>query len=123
MRLIGVTFFLLAAYIVADAGLTLFAAGRPDTSALGVAVCAAALVVMPALSLAKRRTGIALGSQMLTADAAESLFCAWLSGTVLLGLLLHAVLGWWWADPVAALMIVPLVIKEGLEAFEGEDDG
>jgi divalent metal cation (Fe/Co/Zn/Cd) transporter len=121
LRIIGITFFLLAAYIVADAAYTLIAASRPESSVAGVAVTAAALLVMPSLSLLKRRTGTALASQMLLADAAESLFCAYLSATVLVGLLLNAILGWWWADPVAALAVVPLVIKEGLEAFEDDD--
>ena len=122
VRVIGVTFFLLAAYIVADAAYTLIAASRPESSTAGVAVAAAALLVMPTLSALKRRTGNRLGSQMLLADAAESLFCAYLSATVLVGLILNAALGWWWADPVAALLVVPLVIKEGLEAFEDGDD-
>jgi len=118
LRVIGVTFFLLAAYIVADAAYTLIAASRPDTSVPGVAISAAALLVMPSLSLVKRRTGSALGSEMLLADAAESLFCAYLAATVLLGLVLNVAFGWWWADPVAALAVVPLVLKEGLEALE-----
>lgn len=122
LRIIGVTFFLLAAYIVADAGYTLIAVSRPDSSVLGVAVTAAALVVMPLLAALKRRTGTALGSQMLLADSAESLFCAYLSATVLVGLLLNAAFGWWWADPVAALALVPFVITEGLEAFERNDE-
>lgn len=121
LRVIGVTFFLLAAYIVADAAYTLIAASKPDSSVAGVAVSAAALAVMPPLSVFKRRTGGALGSQMLMADAAESRFCAYLSATVLVGLLLNVSVGWWWADPVAALAVVPLVIKEGLEALEGDD--
>jgi divalent metal cation (Fe/Co/Zn/Cd) transporter len=118
LHVIGVTFFLLAAYIVADSGYTLIAVSKPDSSVPGAAVTAAALVVMPLLSFLKRRTGTRLGSQMLLADAAESLFCAYLSATVLAGLLLNVSLGWWWADPVAAVAVVPLVIKEGLEAFE-----
>ena len=121
LRIIGVTFFLLAAYILADASYTLIAASRPDSSLLGVAVSAAALLVMPSLSVFKRRTGTVLGSRMLVADAAESLFCAYLSATVLLGLSLNAAFGWWWADPVAALAVVPLVTKEGLEALEGDE--
>lgn len=122
LRVIGVTFFLLAAYIVADAAYTLVTASKPESSAAGVAVSAAALVVMPTLAALKRRTGNDLGSQMLLADAAESLFCAYLSATVLAGLILNATLGWWWADPAAALLVAPLVIKEGLEAFEGDGD-
>jgi divalent metal cation (Fe/Co/Zn/Cd) transporter len=120
LRIIGVSFFVLAAYIVADAGYTLIAASKPESSVVGVAVSAAALLVMPSLSALKRRTGTVLGSQMLVADAAESLFCAYLSATVLVGLLLNMAFGWWWADPVSALAIVPLVLKEGLEVFEGD---
>jgi divalent metal cation (Fe/Co/Zn/Cd) transporter len=122
LQIIRVTFFLLAAYIVADSGYTLIAANKPESSMPGVAVTAAALVVMPLLSFLKRRTANRLGSQMLLADAAESLFCAYLSATVLVGLLLNISLGWWWADPVAALAVVPLVINEGLETFEDHDD-
>ncbi|MBV9415507.1 MAG: cation transporter [Solirubrobacterales bacterium] len=120
LRVIGVTFFVLAAYIIADAAYTLIAVNKPDSSPAGIAVAAAALAVMPLLAALKRRTGTRLGSQMLLADAAESMFCAYLSATVLVGLLLNAVLGWWWADPVAALAVVPLIIKEGLEAFEDD---
>ena len=120
LQVIGVTFFLLAAYILADSAYTLIAASKPETSVPGLAVTAAALVVMPLLSFLKRRTGSRLGSPMLLADAAESLFCAYLSATVLVGLLLNVSLGWWWADPVAALAVLPLVINEGLEAFEAD---
>ena len=122
LRVIGVTFFLLAVYIIGDAAYTLIAATKPEASAAGIAVCAAALVVVPVLGVAKRRTGSALGSEMLLADAAESLFCAYLSATVLAGLVLNAAFGWWWADPVAALAVLPLVIKEGAEALERDDD-
>ena len=122
LRVIGVTFFLLAAYIVADGGYTLITASKPDSSAAGVAVSAAALLVMPALGALKRRTGNALGSRMLVADAAESLFCAYLSGMVLIGLLLNGIFGWWWADPAAALAVVPLVINEGKGALELKAD-
>jgi divalent metal cation (Fe/Co/Zn/Cd) transporter len=122
LHLVGGTFFVLAAYIVADSGYTLIAGSKPESSVPGVVVTAAALVVMPLLSFLKARTGSRLGSQMLLADAAESLLCAYLSATVLVGLLLNVALGWWWADPVAALAVVPLVIREGLEAFEDHDD-
>lgn len=123
LHVIGLTFFLLAAYITADAASTLIASNRPDSSVAGVAVSAAALLVMPVLSLLKRRTGSALGSQMLLTDAAESIFCAYLSAAVLVGLTLNIEFGWWWADPAAALAVVPLVIKEGLETLETEHDG
>jgi divalent metal cation (Fe/Co/Zn/Cd) transporter len=120
LRVIGVTFLLLAAYVVAEAGYTLIAASKPESSVAGVAVSAAALLVMPVLAACKRSVGRDLGSEMLLADAAESLFCAYLSAAVLVGLLFNAVLGWWWADPVAALAVVPLVIKEGAEALKDE---
>lgn len=122
LRVIGLTFFLLAGYIVADAAYTLIAANKPESSVAGIAVAAAAVLVMPLLGALKRRTGSALESQMLLADAAESLFCAYLSGTVLLGLVLNGAFGWWWADPLAALAVLPLVLKEGLEAIEDDDN-
>jgi divalent metal cation (Fe/Co/Zn/Cd) transporter len=122
LRVIAVTFLLLAAYIVVDAAYTLITVSKPDSSVAGIAVSAAALAVMPLLAGLKRRIGTRLGSQMLLADAVESLFCAYLSATVLVGLVLNAAFGWWWADPVAALAVVPLVIKEGLEAIEGDHD-
>lgn len=122
LRVIGATFLALAAYVIADAGYTLVAASRPESSVPGIAVSAAALLVMPSLAGLKRRAGSALGSKMLQADAAEAIFCAYLSATVLAGLILNAALGWWWADPVAALAIVPLLIKEAMEALEDDAD-
>lgn len=122
LQIIAATFFLLAAYIAGDADYTLVTTSKPESSIPGVAVSAAALLIMPSLSILKRRTGTALGSRMLQADAAESLFCAYLSATVLVGLLSNAVFGWWWADPIAALAVLPLVIKEGLEALEHHDE-
>ncbi len=122
VRIIGVTFFVLAAYLTAEAIRDLAAGSRPEHSVPGLAVAAAALVVMPALAAAKRRTGRALGSRTLVADAAETVFCAATSAATLLGLGLNSWLGWWQADPVAALVIASLAVKEGLEAWENEDD-
>jgi divalent metal cation (Fe/Co/Zn/Cd) transporter len=116
---VGVTFFLLSAYIVVDAGATLWARRPPESSRLGVLVAAAALVVMPLLSRAKLRVGEAIGSAALVADAKCSMACAWLSVTVLAGLGLNVAFGWWWADPVAALCMVPFLVREGREALEG----
>jgi divalent metal cation (Fe/Co/Zn/Cd) transporter len=118
LRVIGLTFFLLAGYIILDAGYTVINTSKPEQSIPGLAVAAAALLVMPTLALLKRGTGRQLDSEALLADAAESAFCAYLSAIVLIGVLLNAAFGWWWADPVAALLIVPLVIKEGREALE-----
>jgi divalent metal cation (Fe/Co/Zn/Cd) transporter len=120
LRLIAVTFFLLFVYVTADAVRNLAGRQRAHESVAGITVTTAALVVMPVLAAAKRRTGSALGNRTLLADAAESTFCAALSAATLAGLALNAAFGWWWADPVAALAIGGLALKEGLEAWRGE---
>jgi divalent metal cation (Fe/Co/Zn/Cd) transporter len=120
VKLIGVTFFALAAYLAVAGSRDLALRSRPGQSAAGLAVTAAALVVMPLLALAKHRTGRAMGNRTLMADAAESAFCAFTSGAALAGLGLNAGLGWWWADPAAALVIAALAVKEGLEAWKDE---
>ena len=117
VRLIGVTFFALAAYLAVEGIRDLAGRARPEQSIPGLAVTAAALVVMPLLAVAKRRTGRALGNRTLIADSAETAFCAVTSAATLLGVGLNAWLGWWWADPVAALVIAALAVKEGLEAW------
>jgi divalent metal cation (Fe/Co/Zn/Cd) transporter len=122
VRLIGLTFFALAAYLTVQSVSDLATAARPGQSLLGLAVTAAALVVMPVLALAKRRTGQALGNRTLVADSAETAFCAFTSAAALLGVGLNAWLGWWWADPAAALVIAALAVKEGIECWEGEEE-
>jgi len=122
VRLIGLTFFALAAYLTAQSIRDLATAARPEHSIPGLAVTAAALVVMPTLALAKRRTGRALGNRTLIADSAETAFCATTSAAALLGVGLNAWLGWWWADPAAALIIAALAVKEGIECWLPEDD-
>jgi len=121
VRLIGVTFFALAAYLVAESIHDLVGHARPGQSVAGLAVTATALLVMPGLAFAKRRTGQALGSRTLIADSAETAFCAFTSAAALIGLGLNASLGWWWADPPAALVIAALAVREGLEAWENDD--
>lgn len=121
LRLIAVSFFLLAAYVGVQSVLDLLGAGEAATSTVGIALAAVSLVVMPALAVMKRRTGTALGSRTLVADAAETFLCTYLSAVLLIGLLLNATVGWWWADPVAALVIAGLAVKEGREAWKGED--
>ncbi len=118
LRIVGVTLLLLAAYIVLDSGRTLLLRSAPEKSALGLSVAVAALVAMPLLGRAKLRAGRALGSRALVADAKETFACAWLSASVVVGVGLHMALGWWWADPVAALAMVPLLVREGREALE-----
>jgi len=116
VRLIGVTFFALAVYLTVQCLRDLVGHARPGQSAAGLAVAAAALIVMPLLAVAKRRTGRALGNQTLIADSAESALCAFTSAATLLGVGLNAWAGWW-ADPAAALVIAALALREGLEAW------
>ena len=116
------TFFALAAYLTAQSIHDLVSGARPEQSVAGIAVTAAAPLVMPGLAIAKRRTGRALDSRTLIADSAETAFCAFTSGTALLGVGLNSWLGWWWADPAAALVIAALAVREGFEAWEDEDD-
>lgn len=122
LRLIGLAFFTLAAWITVDAIRTLLAGEDADASAVGVAVAIASLIVMPVLAWAKRRVGHRLGSAAVLADSTQTLLCTWLSGVLLVGLLLNATPGWSWADPVAALVIAAFAAHEGLEAWRGEAD-
>ncbi|MGH3194106.1 MAG: cation transporter [Streptosporangiaceae bacterium] len=122
VRLIGVTFFALAAYLTAESIRDLIAQARPEHSVPGIAVTAAALIVMPLLAVAKRRTGQAMSNRAVIADSAETAFCAFTSAAALLGIGLNAWLGWWWADPAAALVIAALAVREGLEALDNDDD-
>jgi divalent metal cation (Fe/Co/Zn/Cd) transporter len=121
IRLIGVTFFALAAYLAVAGIRDLVTGAQPRESVPGLAIAAAALLVMPGLALAKRLTGRALGNRTLVADSAETAFCAATSAATLLGVGLNAWAGWWQADPIAGLAIAALAIKEGLEAFEDHD--
>lgn len=119
----GVLLLALGAWLVADAARRLTTGDRPGASLVGIAVTALSLIVMPLLARAKLRAAAALGSRALRADAHETIVCAWLSFTTLAGLALNAALGWWWADPLAALAMLPLIVREGLEALRGEPDG
>ncbi len=121
VRLIGATFFALAGYLSVQSIRGLAGHARPEQSIPGLAVTAAALIVMPLLAVAKRRTGRALGNRTLIADSAETAFCALTSAATLLGIGLNAWLGWWWADPAAGLAIAALAVKEGLEAWQDHD--
>lgn len=118
LRLIGVSFLLLAAYVGGQSIVNLVAGATPDESTVGIVLTALSLVVMPVLAYGKSRTAAAMGSRVLEAEAAETWLCAWLSAIVLGGLALNAWLGWWWADPVAGLGITALAVREGREAWE-----
>ncbi|HKY96476.1 MAG TPA: cation transporter [Gemmatimonadaceae bacterium] len=119
-RVIGISFLALAAYVVIDAGRSLWLREAPDRSVVGIVLLAFSVVVMPALASAKRKVAISLGSRALRADAAQTSLCAYLSVIALAGVGLNAFLGWWWADPVAALAMVPIITKEGIEGVRGE---
>jgi len=120
LKLVGVSFFLLAAYVAFDAAQSLLTREAPDESTVGIVLAIVSLIVMPLLARAKRRVAGQISSRALHADSRQTSLCAYLSAILLGGLLLNAVLGWWWADPVAALAMVPIIANEGREAFRGE---
>jgi divalent metal cation (Fe/Co/Zn/Cd) transporter len=120
LRIVGVCFLALAAYVGYESISDLFSRKSPEHSVPGIVLACVSLVVMPLLSRAKKRVGNELGSAAMHADAKQTDFCVYLSAILLLGLVLNAVLGWWWADPVSALIMVPLIAKEGVEAMNGD---
>ncbi|HVG91063.1 MAG TPA: cation transporter [Alphaproteobacteria bacterium] len=120
VKIIGWCFLALAAYLVVESARDLLARSAPEHSIPGIAIAVASLIVMPWLSHAKRKVAIQLGSASLRADARQTDFCAYLSAILLGGLLLNFFLGWWWADPVAALIMVPIIAREGINGLRGE---
>lgn len=119
-RLVGACFFALAGYIALDASVDLLNRAAPRVSYFGIVYAAACVVVMPILARAKRRVAARLNSRALHADSHQSDICAYLSIILLLGLALNALLGWWWADPVAALCMLPIIIREGAAGLRGQ---
>lgn len=122
-RIVGIAFLLLAAYVGFEAVRALVNQEAPDASPVGIALTAVSIVVMLWLARAKRRTGEALGSRAMLADAQQTYACWYLSVVALAGLALNAAFGFWWADPLAALGIAVLLVREGLEALRGEEEG
>ena len=121
LRIIAYAFFALAAYVACDAVLSLFGiGGEAKHSPIGITVAALSLVIMPLLSYAQRCAGRELGSLSAVADSKQTLLCACLSAILLIGLLLNSLFGWSWADPVAALVIAGLAVREGLNAWHGD---
>ena len=123
LRVIGVSFLLLAAYVTFDAVKVLIKREPPEATYLGIAIAALSLVVMPLLARAKRRVAKEIHSHAMEADARQTDICTYLSAILLGGLLLNALVGWWWADPVAALVMIPIISKEGIEALQGKSCG
>lgn len=120
LRIVGVCFLALAAYVATDAGLMLVRRQAPEESLTGIVLSLLSLAVMPVLARAKRRVAGQLNSAAMEADARQTDLCAWLSAILLAGLLLNALLGWWWADPAAALAMTPIIAREGLDALRGK---
>ena len=120
LRIIAVTFFVLAAYVLISSAIDLAARVHPEQSPVGIGLTAGSLLVMPLLGWRKRRVGAALRNPLVLADAAETMLCATLAATTLLGLALFAAFGWWQADPVAALAVAWFAAREGREAWHGE---
>ncbi len=125
LKLVGGSFLLLAAWVAFEAVETLLHRSAPGVSLPGIVIATLSLVVMPWLAWRKRRVAEALSSRALRADSRQTSLCAYLSAILLGGLALNALLGWWWADPVAALIMVPIIANEGVEALRGErcEDG
>jgi divalent metal cation (Fe/Co/Zn/Cd) transporter len=122
-RLIGASFVLIAVYVAVEAVRGLAGGHEPDASWVGIALCVAALVTMPPLAIAKGRLGARLGSAATSGEGRQNMLCAYLSAALLVGLVANAALGWWWADPVTALLIAGVALREGREAWRGEECG
>ena len=120
LKLVGISFLVLAAYVGFDAVKALITREPPESSYIGIALAALSLVVMPLLARAKRRVAAKIKSRAMQADSRQTDLCAYLSAILLGGLLLNALFGWWWADPVAALIMLPIIAREGVEALRGE---
>ncbi len=120
LRVIALAFFALALYVGTTAVVTLGRAVEVEHSTVGIVLTALSVVVMPFLSLTERRTGRELGSATAVADSKQTLICTYLSAAVVVGLLLNTLFGWWWADPIASLVIVVFAIREGIEAWKGD---
>ena len=120
LRLVGICFIVLALYVIHDSVESLLKRQTPDESLIGIVLASVSLIVMPLLVRAKRKVARSINSGALMADSKQTELCTYLSAILLMGLLLNALFGWWWADPVAALIMVPIIAKEGIEALRGE---
>ncbi|HUQ98669.1 MAG TPA: cation transporter [Gemmatimonadaceae bacterium] len=121
-RIVGLSFLALAVYITVDSASALWHKDPPEKSFFGIFVLSLSIVVMPLLASAKTRVARGIGSNALRAEARQTSLCAWLSLIALVGVALNALLGWWWADPLAALGMVPIIVKEGIEGVRASPD-
>jgi divalent metal cation (Fe/Co/Zn/Cd) transporter len=117
-RFVGLTFFLLAAYVLFQSTMSLWASNAAAESVVGIVLALVSLTIMPLIAVGKLRAARVIGSRALESEAKETLACSYLSFCLLLGLVANAAVGWWWADPVAAILMVPWLIHEGREGFE-----
>jgi len=120
LRIVGGCFVVLAAYIAYESATTLIGHEVPERSIPGIIVAAVSVIVMPMLARAKRRVAAGIGSGAMQADSRQTDFCTYLSAILLGGLLLNALAGWWWADPLAGLVMVPIIAKEGVDGLRGK---
>lgn len=120
LKAVGLLFLALSAYIAFDAIKSLVKREPPEASYVGIAIAALSLVVMPLLARAKRRVAASINSRAMHADSRQTDLCAYLSAILLGGLILNAIFGWWWADPVAGLVMTPIIAREGIEALRGK---
>lgn len=120
LRLIALSFFALAGYVAFESVRSLIGGDAAEPSSVGIVIAALSLVIMPLLSWGQRRTGRALGSTTVVADSKQTLLCTYLSGVLLVGLVLNSTMGWWWADPLVGLVVAGLAVREGREAWRGE---
>jgi divalent metal cation (Fe/Co/Zn/Cd) transporter len=120
LRVIAVSFFALAAYVTVESIRSVTGAENAEHSTVGIVLAAVSLAVMPGLSDAHRRAGWELGSNSAVADSKQTLLCTYLSGVLLIGLLLNSLFGWSWADPIVALIIAAVAVKEGRDAWRGD---
>jgi divalent metal cation (Fe/Co/Zn/Cd) transporter len=120
LHIVGWCFVALAVYILYESGSTLIGHEAPERSIPGIVVAAVSVLVMPSLARARRRVATGIGSGAMRADSRQTDFCTYLSAILLGGLLLNAFLGWWWADPVAGLVMVPIIAKEGVDGIMGK---
>ncbi len=121
IKLVGISFFILAGYVAFEAITSLVFHEEPHVSIVGIVLSCASLIVMPLLARAKRRVALRLESRSLDADSRQTDLCVYLSAILLGGLALNALFGWWWADPVAGLIMVPIIAREGYETMQGDE--